>query len=47
MCPYDMRSVPERILARARQTHPEIAEAGDVTTSLAYREPEDFLLTLP
>jgi transcriptional regulator with XRE-family HTH domain len=47
LCPYDARSVPERILARSRQTHPEIAEAGEVTTSLAYREPEDFLLTLP
>jgi transcriptional regulator with XRE-family HTH domain len=46
MCPYDARSVPEAILAGARQTHPEVAEAGDATASLAYRDPEDFLLTL-
>jgi hypothetical protein len=47
ICPYDARYVPERVLAGARQTHPEIAQAGDVTTSLGYQQPEDFLLTLP
>ena len=47
MCPYDERSVPEPILAGARQTHPEVAEAGTTTTSPSYREPEDFLLTAP
>ncbi len=46
VCPYDARSVPESVLANARRTHPEVAGAGDVTTSLAYRDPEDFLLTL-
>jgi transcriptional regulator with XRE-family HTH domain len=43
-CPYDARSVPDGVLAGARCTHPEVAEAGAVTASLAYREPEDFLL---
>jgi transcriptional regulator with XRE-family HTH domain len=44
VCPYDARSVSEGILAGARHTHPEVAEADDVSTSAAYREPEDFLL---
>ena len=46
MCPYDTRSVPDEVLAGARQTHPEVAEADKVTTSSAYRAPEDFLLTV-
>jgi hypothetical protein len=44
VCPY-ATSVPDRILAHARQTHPEVAEAGDGTASLADREPEDFPVT--
>jgi transcriptional regulator with XRE-family HTH domain len=44
VCPYDARSVSEGILAGARHTHPEVAEAGDVSASIGYREPEDFLL---
>ena len=47
MCPYDAISAPEGVLVGARQTHPEVAEDGDATASLAYREPEDFLLSLP
>jgi transcriptional regulator with XRE-family HTH domain len=47
LCPYDARSLPAQIVANARMTHPEVAEAGDVATSLAYQEPEDFLLTMP
>lgn len=46
MCPYDARSVPTGVLAGARHTHPEVAEAGKATTSPGYREPEEFLLTL-
>lgn len=45
VCPYDARSLPDRVLAGARRTHPEVAGAGEVTTSLAYRAPEDFLLS--
>jgi transcriptional regulator with XRE-family HTH domain len=44
VCPYDARSVPEGIIAGARQTHPELVDNGDTTPSLAYQEPEDFLL---
>lgn len=46
VCTYDSRSVPDGVLASARRTHPEVAGAGDVTTSPAYRDPEAFLLTL-
>ena len=46
VCPYDLRAVPEKILDHARQTHPKIAEGGATTVSPAYREPEDFLLSL-
>jgi transcriptional regulator with XRE-family HTH domain len=45
-CTYDARSVPDSVLASARRTHPQLAAAGDVTTNPAYRDPEDFLLTL-
>jgi transcriptional regulator with XRE-family HTH domain len=44
ICPYDARSVSERIVAGARETHPELAEGDGVTASAAYRAPEDFLL---
>jgi transcriptional regulator with XRE-family HTH domain len=46
MCPYDTRSVSERILADARHTHPQIAAADEVSASVAYRDPEGFLLDL-
>jgi transcriptional regulator with XRE-family HTH domain len=46
ICPY-ATSVPDSVLAHARQTHPEVAEAGDGHASLAYTEPEDFLVTSP
>ncbi len=45
VCTYDARSLPDSVLFNARRTHPEVARAGDVTTSSAYRDPEDFLLT--
>jgi transcriptional regulator with XRE-family HTH domain len=46
VCTYDARSLRDGVLASARRTHPEVAGPGDVTTSPAYRDPEDFLLTL-
>lgn len=46
MCPYDARAVPEGVLADARHTHPQVAGAGNATTSTTYREPEQFLLTV-
>jgi transcriptional regulator with XRE-family HTH domain len=46
VCTYDARAVPESVLAGARQTHPEVAPAGDAATNPAFREPEDFLLSL-
>jgi len=45
MCPYDVRSVPERVIATARRTHPELAENGGTTRLSSYLEPEEFLLT--
>jgi len=46
MCPYDARSVPERALAYARHTHPELAAGPNATASPEYIGPEEFLLTL-
>jgi transcriptional regulator with XRE-family HTH domain len=46
ICPYDTRSASEEILADARHTHPLIADGDGVSTSVDYREPEDFLLSL-
>jgi hypothetical protein len=46
VCTYDTRSVPEGAMAGAHRTHPQLMGDGDVTASAAYREPEDFLLTL-
>jgi transcriptional regulator with XRE-family HTH domain len=43
VCPYDARSLPEGVLAFGRRTHPEVAEAGNITSSQAYEDPEDFL----
>jgi transcriptional regulator with XRE-family HTH domain len=44
VCPYDVRSVPVKVIADARRTHPEVAHGSDATASPTYREPEDFLL---
>jgi transcriptional regulator with XRE-family HTH domain len=44
MCSYDGQTLPTDVLADARRTHPEVAGSGDVTASLAYQEPADFLL---
>jgi hypothetical protein len=46
MCPYDARCVSDEILAGAWHTHPEVAEGDQVSASLGYRGPEDFLLAL-
>jgi len=46
ICPY-ATTAPDGVLPHARQTHPEVAESGAGTASLAYREPEDFLVTSP
>jgi transcriptional regulator with XRE-family HTH domain len=46
MCSYDGRSLPQGVLADARRTHRELAEAGEVTANPSYLEPEDFLLGL-
>jgi transcriptional regulator with XRE-family HTH domain len=47
ICPYDARTVSQRILAGARHTHPEVAQAHDVSPSSTYREPDEFLLARP
>ena len=46
VCPYDTRSLSDRVLAGARSTHPEVAAPGEVSVSPGYREPEEFLLSL-
>jgi DNA-binding GntR family transcriptional regulator len=33
MCPYDVRALPERIVADARRTHPELADGTTVSSS--------------
>ncbi|MCU1504135.1 MAG: sle [Ilumatobacteraceae bacterium] len=45
ICPYDARVVSAGTVADAYHTHPQVVTADDVSTSLTYREPEDFLLT--
>jgi transcriptional regulator with XRE-family HTH domain len=45
LCTYDVRSLPTKILADARRTHPQITDAGEAGASSDYRPPEDFLLT--
>lgn len=47
MCPYDARGTVGRVILGARRTHPEIMQAGEVTASPAYQEPEEVLLALP
>lgn len=44
VCSYDGRTLPDRVLADAHRTHPELVAAGDHTPNLAYREPLDFVL---
>jgi transcriptional regulator with XRE-family HTH domain len=44
VCPYDTRSVPDHVVADARHTHPEVAQAGGGDARSGYREPEEFLL---
>lgn len=44
MCSYDGQTLPGDVLIDARRTHPEIAEAREVTASLGYQEPADFML---
>jgi hypothetical protein len=46
VCTYDTRAVPEGAMEGARRTHPQVLGDGDVTASVAYREPEDLLLSL-
>jgi transcriptional regulator with XRE-family HTH domain len=44
VCPYDTRSVPPEVVADARRTHPEVADASAASGGSTYQEPEDFLL---
>ena len=43
-CTYDERSFPEKAVADARRTHPEVTHGSVATASPTYREPEAFLL---
>lgn len=44
MCPYDAQSLPARIVADARCTHPEVMIGSSSAASPSYRSPEAFLL---
>ena len=44
VCSYDGRSLPDRVLAGAHHTHPELAAGAVHTPNLAYRQPLDFVL---
>jgi transcriptional regulator with XRE-family HTH domain len=44
VCTYDVRAVPDAVIAGAQHTHPEVAMADDAPAGDAYRAPEDFLL---
>ena len=46
VCPYDVRSLPAKVVADARRTHPEVAHGSEATASPTYRAPEDFLVAL-
>lgn len=42
VCPYDVSSLPEAIIAHARATHPEIRTAGAVQRSDDFVDPEEY-----
>jgi transcriptional regulator with XRE-family HTH domain len=44
LCPYDERSVPPKILADAKRTHPEILDDKDRVESPSYSDPKQFVL---
>jgi transcriptional regulator with XRE-family HTH domain len=44
VCPYDTRTLPERILAGARHTHPTLGGGAGHGANSEYEEPEAFLL---
>jgi hypothetical protein len=44
ICAYDVRSLPAKLIADARRTHPKLVDGVDTTTSPAYASPEDFLI---
>jgi len=44
MCPYDARSLPDRVVESARRNHPEMVRDGTAASSPAYHDPEDSLL---
>jgi transcriptional regulator with XRE-family HTH domain len=44
VCSYDVRSLPEVVVAGAHRTHPDVGLGVDATASPTYREAEDFLV---
>jgi hypothetical protein len=44
LCTYDERTFSGKVLASARQTHPELVHGHDANPSGAYLAPEDYLL---
>jgi transcriptional regulator with XRE-family HTH domain len=44
ICPYDVRALPEEIVADASRTHPEVTRGSAVSASPTYEAVEQFLL---
>ncbi|MFI6511981.1 anti-sigma factor RsbA family regulatory protein [Streptosporangium sp. NPDC050855] len=42
LCPYDTRTVPGRVVADARRTHPELLDGSGAHRSDAYADPASF-----
>jgi pSer/pThr/pTyr-binding forkhead associated (FHA) protein len=43
VCPYDLRSVPKRVVAGARRTHPELVDRAGAEQSDEFVEPENLI----
>jgi transcriptional regulator with XRE-family HTH domain len=43
VCPYDARSVPDRVIANAHRTHPEFAVRRGTEMNKEFEEPEQFI----
>jgi transcriptional regulator with XRE-family HTH domain len=43
VCPYDASSLPDEIMATARETHPKTMSGEDALPSADYRDPIDFI----
>jgi anti-sigma regulatory factor (Ser/Thr protein kinase) len=47
MCPYDIRTTPEHVLADVRRTHPHVARGREHSANPTFEDPIAFLLSSP